>query len=60
MAAVGNLRIPAMIIVIAVIGQTYQSPIVEGGGNSESEDNAIGKYYQLRTKNFYQWILEFV
>ena len=49
MAAVGHLRIPAMIIVIVVIGQTYQSPIAEGSGNSESGDNAIGKYYELRT-----------
>ena len=54
MAAVRHLLIPALIIVLAVISKTYQSPIVEGNGNSESGENAIGKYYQLRTENFYQ------
>ena len=54
MAAVRHLLIPALIIVLAVISKTYQSPIVEGSGNSESGDNAIGKYYKFRTENFYQ------
>ena len=53
MAAVRHLLIPALIIVLAVISKTYQSPIVEGSANSESGDNAIGKYYELQTKNFY-------
>ena len=54
MAAVRHLLTPALIIVIAVIGKTYQSPIVEGSANSESGDNAIGKYYKFRTENFHQ------
>ena len=54
MAAVRHLLTPALIIVIAVIGKTYQSPIVEGSANSESGDNAIGKYYKFRTENVYQ------
>ena len=49
MAEVRHLLIPALIIVTALIGKTYQSPIVEGSENSESGDNAIGKYYELRT-----------
>lgn len=60
MAAVAHLRIPALIIVIAVISKTYQSPIVEGGGVSEPGDNAIGKYYQLRTKKFTNGKVKFV
>ena len=49
MTAVRHLLFPALIIVIAMIGKAYQSPIVEGSENLESGDNAIGKYYELGT-----------
>lgn len=42
MGAVQHLLVSALIIVIAVISKTYQSPIIEGIGNSESGENAIG------------------
>ena len=50
MAEVRHLLISALIIVIAVIGKTYQSPVVEGRGNLESGDNAIGKYNEHQNK----------